>query len=251
MKMNLVFEHRDQSYHGCLAEARSIAIDLDFEGQQPNLFAAPQAACSPLISGEFIGRTSKGGSCNVDVIQLVPHCNGTHTETVAHIVDDPIAIGQCVMKPVMLAALITVTPRAGGQCTDNYRPEIGNSDLVIVAADIVDASTAFSELRPDALIVRTLPNTTEKRTRCYTEQIQPPFFSVEAIAAINRLGIQHLLVDFPSVDRMRDEGLLTNHHLFWKVEEGTHRLAADSEHALRQLPRWYSCPMNLTMDCMG
>ena len=28
-------------------------------------------------------------------------------------------------------------------------------------------------------------------------------------------------------DRMYDDGLLTNHHLFWNIPEGTHRLTAD------------------------
>ena len=32
-------------------------------------------------------------------------------------------------------------------------------------------------------------------------------------------GIRHLLVDFPSIDRMHDGGRLTNHHLFWNVPE--------------------------------
>ena len=41
---------------------------------------------------------------------------------------------------------------------------------------------------------------------------------------INELGVKHLLVDMPSIDRMHDDGLLTNHHLFWNVPEGTHEL---------------------------
>ena len=42
------------------------------------------------------------------------------------------------------------------------------------------------------------------------------------------VGICHLLVDLPSVDRMYDDGLLTNHHLFWNVPEGTHELTQDT-----------------------
>jgi arylformamidase len=226
--MNLVFEHGGQRYCGRLAEAKSIAIDLDFDGAQPNHFAAPLAKRTPLSSGEFVGRTSSGGSCNVDVIEMVPHCNGTHTETVSHIVDEKIVIGKAVLKPVMLAVLITVKPEVAEQVSDSYRPSLLDSDHVIVAADIDAASAEFVSAQPDALIVRTLPNTTDKRSRCYGDEVQPPFFSVEAIEAINRLGIQHLLVDIPSIDRMRDDGLLTNHHLFWNVAEGTHQLSADS-----------------------
>ena len=31
-------------------------------------------------------------------------------------------------------------------------------------------------------------------------------------------GISHLLVDFPSVDRMYDDGKMSNHCLFWEVD---------------------------------
>ena len=33
-------------------------------------------------------------------------------------------------------------------------------------------------------------------------------------------GIQHLLVDIPSIDRMHDDGRLANHRLFWGVAPG-------------------------------
>ena len=33
---------------------------------------------------------------------------------------------------------------------------------------------------------------------------------------IVELGVKHLLVDFPSVDRLLDEGRLTCHNIFWK-----------------------------------
>ena len=32
---------------------------------------------------------------------------------------------------------------------------------------------------------------------------------------IQKLGINHLVVDLPSVDRMADDGILGNHRIFW------------------------------------
>ena len=32
-------------------------------------------------------------------------------------------------------------------------------------------------------------------------------------------GFKHLLVDLPSIDRLYDAGRLSNHRLFWNVEE--------------------------------
>ncbi len=49
----------------------------------------------------------------------------------------------------------------------------------------------------------------------------PAFFSSEAMAFVASLGVQHLLVDLPSVDRMFDEGWLSTHHLFWNVPQGS------------------------------
>jgi len=42
------------------------------------------------------------------------------------------------------------------------------------------------------------------------------------MALIYQAGVKHLLVDFPSVDREDDGGLLPNHHVFWDVPAGTH-----------------------------
>ena len=36
--------------------------------------------------------------------------------------------------------------------------------------------------------------------------------------------VSHLLVDLPSIDKMQDDGLLTNHHAYWRVPAGTHKL---------------------------
>ena len=41
---------------------------------------------------------------------------------------------------------------------------------------------------------------------------------------IAAVGIQHLLVDMPSIDLAFDEGKLVNHHFFWNVEQGSHDL---------------------------
>jgi hypothetical protein len=37
------------------------------------------------------------------------------------------------------------------------------------------------------------------------------------MAAIARRGVRHLLVDFPSIDRMHDGGRLANHRTFWNA----------------------------------
>ena len=34
-------------------------------------------------------------------------------------------------------------------------------------------------------------------------------------------NVKHLLVDLPSIDRMFDEGKLSNHRIFWNVGQGS------------------------------
>ena len=68
------------------------------------------------------------------------------------------------------------------------------------------------------LIVRTLPNDTTKKNRQYSDT-NPPYFTAEAIDYINELGVDHLMVDLPSIDREQDKGELVGHHRFWNYPE--------------------------------
>ena len=42
-----------------------------------------------------------------------------------------------------------------------------------------------------------------------------PFLTNDAIYYINQLGVKHLLVDLPSIDKADDGGVLGNHMLFF------------------------------------
>ena len=70
------------------------------------------------------------------------------------------------------------------------------------------------------LAIRTLPNPLSKTTQRYVAETGFAFFTIEAVEFLNQIGVRHLLVDVPSIDRMYDDGLLTNHHIFWNVVEG-------------------------------
>lgn len=229
--MKMSFEHHGTTYACKTRDARSIAIQLDFEGPQPNHFGTEHATDEVLEIDGFVGDTKRGGSCNVKSLSMIPHCNGTHTETVSHIVNEDIWVGHAAMDAMSVAMLITVSSVAGDSDAGTYRPELDPSDHVITAASIKSAIAGVGDpetVRPVGLVIRTKPNTPEKRARAYGEKNRPPFLTVEAMEEVNRLKIRHLLVDFPSVDRMYDDGLLTNHHLFWNVPEGTHELSSDT-----------------------
>lgn len=68
----------------------------------------------------------------------------------------------------------------------------------------------------EALIIRTLPNNSSKKSMNYSAS-NPPYLDVETIKFFDDNGIKHLLIDLPSVDRESDGGELLFHHAFWGV----------------------------------
>ena len=69
----------------------------------------------------------------------------------------------------------------------------------------------------NGLIIRTLPNAESKKSRDYMKET-PSFFSIDAMEYIVSLGVEHLLVDTPSVDRLLDDGHLSAHNIFWETK---------------------------------
>jgi kynurenine formamidase len=70
------------------------------------------------------------------------------------------------------------------------------------------------------LIIRTLPNNPTKLTRQYSGT-NPPYLDPEAANWMVEKGIEHLLLDVPSVDREDDGGKLSAHHAFWQYPHNT------------------------------
>ena len=67
------------------------------------------------------------------------------------------------------------------------------------------------------LIIRSYPNSEAKKNRDYTKE-NPPFLSNDAMEYIVSLGVEHILVDIPSVDRLLDDGYLSSHNIFWETK---------------------------------
>jgi kynurenine formamidase len=229
MEMNIVLGSK--RYRVDLDSPVSLAIPLAFNGPQPSFFGAPPATAAPLKVEGFVGDTRKGGSCNVAELRLVPHCNGTHTESVGHLVHEAPPIAELLLRTLFPARLITVIPSAADETPDGYRPAKQTADRLITR-DALDKALHedLASAQSKALLVRTLPNDESKKHRRYGGlPCRPPFFSIEAIDYLTERGIEHLLVDFPSLDKMYDEGRLTNHHRFWNVPERHQALTSETQ----------------------
>lgn len=184
-----------------------LSIPLRFDGPQPNAYGVEPATSTACEYGSLVGDTRRGGSCNFERVTLIPHCNGTHTECVGHITDRRISVRDCLQDVLMPALLVSVEPTAVGD------------DLVIGDGVLHKAGVGPETLA--ALIIRTLPNDDGKLSRRYDSDNMPPYFSVDAIEYMVACGVNHLLVDLPSIDRLHDEGKLMNHRAFWQVEQGS------------------------------
>lgn len=218
-------EINNQTYKSDAENPFDISIPLDFNGAQPNAFGVERAASEACETGAFVGDTRRGGSCNFERVTFVPHCNGTHTESIGHVTRERISVRDCLKDAFILSSLVSVEPESALESNETYPIELNENDRLITRKSLETAlqkiesipHSAFRVPRFNGLIVRTLPNDAGKTARDYMKN-PPAFFSTEAMNYIVESGVKHLLVDMPSIDRAFDEGKLSNHRIFWNVE---------------------------------
>lgn len=216
--MKITVEIAGKSYN-VEAKGLSIAIPLQFQGPQPNTYHVPPATARAYEQDGWVGDVRRGGSCNFETYTLTPHCNGTHTECVGHIAAERISVHHQVRDSLLPARLISLAPRNAADSGDSYDPPLDPSDKVIDKAQLVEALAAVPPAFCKAIVLRTLPNDPAKMARDYMQET-PAFFTREAMRYLHDTGVAHLLVDMPSVDRLFDEGKLSNHHIFWGFQKG-------------------------------
>ena len=145
------------------------------------------------------------------VINQNIHCTGTHTECAGHILEKDIYIHDVLSPEFISTELISVTPRKWSETNESYHCDVKNDDEVITKRDLEEKLSHSG----DGLVLRTLPNTKEKLTQKYNKS-NTPFFTMDAINFLNDLGIKHLVIDIPSLDRTNDDGMLGNHHRYFE-----------------------------------
>ncbi len=207
-----------------LSRPVNLAAPLNFGGAQPRHFGAPPATAVPLTVGEFTGAVSEGGSCNCDVLTLVPHCNGTHTECVGHLTREHLDASRVAPLGLVPAVLVSVTAEAAATAIEGSDPPPQSGDR-LVTRRALEHAWPRAPFEPRALVLRTLPNPHAKLTRDYSGTT-PPYLSREAAQLLVERGILHLVTDLPSLDREDDGGRLTAHRVFFGLPPAVHELAA-------------------------
>jgi arylformamidase len=164
----------------------------------------------PVRANGFLGAVNEGGSVNFRNVFFNPHGHGTHTECLGHITPDVFSVNERVTEYICKALLLTVAPERV------YNQDAQEWDEV-VKKEQLDAAK-FLENDIEALIIRTLPNDQNKKSKNYSST-NPPYLDIDIIELLDQFNIKHLLIDVPSVDRESDGGKLVFHHRFWKVPE--------------------------------
>ena len=212
--MLITFYHLDQKVNIDLNKGIDLSIPNSFDGKNPIFFNSKNPKVAYPKSNNFIGKISEGGTCNVPNVYLDIHCSGTHTECENHIKDSNIYINDVCPKSLIPSTLISVKSSTANTCLDNYHVQYEKNDSVIIKDHLMKKLKNKNNYL-DALIIRTSLNNSKKKIRDY-DRYPAPFFSNDAIKFLLKLGVKHLLVDLPSIDKANDNGKLGNHHIFFQ-----------------------------------
>lgn len=197
------------------AAATPLALELDFTQPHPRHFGAPAASAEPFRVEGFEGAVARGASCNCQRVTLIPHCNGTHTESASHLTIEQRPLHEVLPLAPLPALLLTVAPVHATGCDEDSLPVPQAGDRLITRRALLEAWERHPLVFPRALLLR---------TRTSWRDAAPPFLSRQCMAELVARGVEHLVTDLPSVDRLQDEGRLTAHRIFFGLPPGSTRL---------------------------
>ena len=202
--MLATIEHNRRKFAVDFSKPIDISIPLTNSDDNPIAWYIEKPVIEPVRFGDWIGKVSQGkSSTNFNNIFFNPHGHGTHTECLGHITRDFYSVNQHLKQFLFTAELVSIGPYLQGD------------DYVITRIQLM---AALANTRPEAIVIRTLPNESEKLSRKYSNT-NPPYLDHEAARFLREIGVKHLLIDLPSVDKEHDEGKLLAHKAFWNVTD--------------------------------
>jgi len=206
-------EHNNKTHQIDLSKPLDISIPMRGDAQNVNAWYLDHPKIEPHTEGDFVGKVSEGASTNFNDIWFNPHAHGTHTECVGHITEEFYSINQNLNRFFFSAELISVVP------------ELKNDDWVISRRIL---ESALKNIVSEAVVIRTMPNDRKKLSRQYSNT-NPPYLLEEAAQFLVDLGVEHLLIDLPSIDKEKDDGALRSHKAFWNFNGQLRKQATITE----------------------
>ena len=185
-------------------------VDLSLTSKVKNSFKAwyiDEIKINSIKNDDFIGSVKDGGAVNFREILINPHGNMTHTESVGHISQEEINVNKLLQTHHFIAQLITIKPQ---------KIYINNKEGKKEVDEIISLNQIKNKIIPNiqALIIRSQKNYDELTNKNYSNT-NWPFLAESSAAYIRNKGVQHLLIDQPSIDKEFDEGKLLAHRAFW------------------------------------
>lgn len=182
-----------------LSQPIDISIPMQASKKNVNAWYIDEPKIEPVQLDDWIGSVAEGADVNFNNIQFNPHAHGTHTECVGHITKEFHSVNKNLKQFFFLAEVVTVAPEQEGE------------DTVISKKQF---QFALGNKKRDAIVIRTLPNMTDKLSKHYSKT-NWTYLMEDAVEYLVSKDIKHLLIDMPSVDREEDGGELRAHKAFW------------------------------------
>ena len=194
----------------------TLGIDLSRAvGSGVNAWYIGSPQMGPLEVGGAVYSVSSGAAVNFDQIKFAPHAHGTHTETLGHIDENQLVIEELRLPLFLPCKLI----RPSLETID------GDQVLTEKALDLCDYEGV------KALVIRLNPN---KEYPINYDHTNWPYLSESATKRLVEAGVEHLVLDVPSIDKEKDQGALLSHRAFWKLSDSPRTSATITEFA--QIP---------------
>lgn len=184
-------------------------------GDGPAAWYVGRPKFEPVKEDGFVGSVAQGGPVNFTNVSFNPHGHGTHTECLGHITKEAESVNEISIPLLMPCLVHSITP-----------DDIGG-DSIITASHLPGGANSTEPL-PPSFIIRTLPNSVEKKSKNWANS-NPPFLDVDFTNKLVERGVDHLLLDLPSVDKEVDGGALKSHRAFFGVGIKPRRSATITE----------------------
>ncbi len=210
--MIATIQGNNRNYKIDLSDPLDISIPMRGGDANLNAWGIDPPKITPHVEGDFIGKVTEGSSTNFNDIWFNPHAHGTHTECVGHITEAFYSVNS-LKRYFFFAEVITIAP------------EKMKGDFVISKKQL---QYALGNKEPQAVVVRTIPNSKEKISKHYSNT-NPPYLLEDAAKYLADIGVQHLLIDLPSIDKEQDGGALLAHKAFWRLNETIRKQATITE----------------------
>ena len=194
-----------------------LSVPVNPQSGLPRAWYRGPATAEPVRSDGWVGSVAEGGSVNFRDITFNPHAHGTHTETREHVRDEfqPIdALARSGNLPFLVPALLI-----------DALPESSGNDWIVPLTALEPHDEWMRTHRPAAVILRCTNGDVQRDW----SQTNPPYLEAGFAEELVTRGIQHLLLDLPSVDREVDGGELRAPHAFFGPVSSSREGATISE----------------------